>query len=60
MCRGGPWIVEDWAGNPVWDGRSFASFEDAWCFIRTLRPVPEDWQEYEVVPNPLHGANPSG
>ena len=47
-------IIEDWAGNVLFDGRTFETFEDAWSFIYENDPFPDDdsdnkFDDYEVV-----------
>lgn len=27
------WIIEDWAGNVMFDGKTFETFEDGWSYI---------------------------
>lgn len=42
-------IIIDWAGNVLFNGREFDSFEDTWGHIYEHRPE-EDWQDLYVVP----------
>lgn len=43
--------VIDWAGNLVFDGMIFDSFDSAWDAVREANPNEEDWQEFEVIEN---------
>ena len=40
--------IEDWAGNILFNGRTFDTFEDAWEFIYTAFPNEEDLGDYYV------------
>ena len=44
-------IIKDWAGNELFDGETFETFEDAWAFLMEKFPDAddEDLAEYEVV-----------
>lgn len=50
------WIIQDWAGNVCFKGKSFTSSEDAWGFIREKfdhlpeHEFDEEMGEYYVVP----------
>lgn len=41
------WIIKDWTGKILWDGKTFATFEDAWDWIYEQDPEPyetsQDW-----------------
>ena len=43
-------IIKDWAGNIMFNGREFESFDDAWeCvyeYLRTLNLSEKDYEEY--------------
>ena len=45
-----PWIIEDWTGADVFEGKSFASFDDAEEFLSDF--IKDDYedcrQEYEI------------
>jgi hypothetical protein len=40
-------IIKDWMGNILWDGKEFDSFMEGWEFIYEADPEPEkdspDW-----------------
>lgn len=41
------YIIKDWTGRVLFDGKTFPSFEDGWGFIYETNPEPEqnspDW-----------------
>lgn len=42
-------IIQDWAGNVLFNGREFESFEDAWDFIYEQFPDEENFEDYYVT-----------
>lgn len=49
------YVIQDWAGNELLHGKTFASFEEGWEFIYSeltdkLDLQEDDYQEYYVVP----------
>jgi hypothetical protein len=44
------YIIQDWAGNICFDGKSFDSFDDAWGFLYEFHDDEEMYQEYSVIP----------
>lgn len=38
-------IIKDWAGNILFNGKRFKTFEDAWGFIYEKDPCPDEEQE---------------
>lgn len=36
------WIIKDWTGKILWDGKTFDSFEEGWEWIYTNDPQPEE------------------
>lgn len=36
------WIIKDWMGRILWDGKTFDSFQDGWDFIYAEDPAPEE------------------
>jgi len=43
------YIIEDWAGNTLFEGRTFRTFEDAWHFIWANVEDEEELEELYVV-----------
>jgi hypothetical protein len=43
------YIIQDWAGNVLFNGREFDSFEDGWDFISEHMAGGED-SNVEVIP----------
>ena len=41
-------VIEDWAGNVMFNGQRFATFEEAWAHIYANVPE-EDWEDLYVV-----------
>lgn len=41
-------IIEDWAGNVLFNGKEFDSFEDGWEFLFKRFPDEEDFSDYFV------------
>lgn len=39
--------IKDWAGNTLFKGKTFSSFEDAWGYIYEHDPIPEPIEENE-------------
>lgn len=41
------WIIRDWTGRILWEGKEFGSFESGWDWIYEQSPEPEndspDW-----------------
>ena len=41
------WIIKDWTGRILWDGKEFDSFESGWDWMYEQSPAPEkdspDW-----------------
>ena len=35
------WIIKDWTGRTLWDGKEFDSFESGWDWICEQSPEPE-------------------
>lgn len=42
------YIIKDWAGNIMFNGQTFSSFEDAWSFIFETFPEEENFDDYSV------------
>lgn len=42
-------VIQDWAGNMLFDGKTFESFEDGWEFIYNQFPDEEDLSDYYVL-----------
>ena len=44
-----PFIIKDWTGKVLWDGKQFQSFEEAWDWIYEQDPEPDedadDWTD---------------
>lgn len=36
------WIIKDWTGRVLWDGKEFATFEEAWEWIYVNDPQPDE------------------
>ena len=36
------WIIKDWTGRVLFDGKTFETFEDGWGFIYENDPLPEE------------------
>ena len=36
------WIIEDWTGRVLFDGKEFPSFEEVWEFIYVTDPEPDE------------------
>ena len=36
------WIVQDWAGNVLFGGKEFDSFEDGWGYVREVDPITDE------------------
>ena len=41
------WFIQDWAGNVMWNGKTFDSFEEGWEFIYTNAPIPDGLSEHD-------------
>lgn len=46
------WIIQDWAGNVLFNGQTFPSFDDGWEHIYLAFPDESEdfYGEYYVVP----------
>ena len=46
-------IIQDWMGNVLFDGKTFESFEDGWGFIYETDPNTEEdehhYDDYYVI-----------
>ena len=45
------YLISDWAGNVLFDGQTFDSFNDAWGFLYEQFPdwEHEDFEDYYVL-----------
>lgn len=43
------YLIQDWAGNVLFQGKEFDSFEDAWGFIYEQFPNDEEFDDYFVI-----------
>ncbi len=42
------YIIQDWAGNLLFNGREFKTFEDGWeCVYEYVRTIAKDDEDYE-------------
>jgi formylmethanofuran dehydrogenase subunit C len=48
------YVIYDWAGNEMFNGKSFKTFEDAWDYLYEVFPDEEDdfYGEYQVLDKP--------
>lgn len=43
------WFIQDWAGNTMFNGQTFDTFEDGWSHV--LQHSPEEcWEDIYVEP----------
>jgi len=42
------WIIKDWAGNVIFGGKRFSTFENAWEYIYENQPDESWYTEYYV------------
>ena len=42
------YIITDWTGSVLFDGKEFNTFDEAWEFIYSASPDERDWDEYFV------------
>lgn len=44
------WIIQDWAGNHLFQDKTFDDFEDGWDFLYSKFESEEDLGEFYVEP----------
>lgn len=42
----GTYIIEDWMGRTLFEGRKFNSFMEAWSYIYAADPAPDEDDEH--------------
>ncbi len=42
------YIIQDWTGRTLFDGKTFNTFEDGWEYLYQLFPDEEDLGDYYV------------
>lgn len=49
MGKSKKFIIQDWAGNEMFDGKEFKTFEDGWEFLYETFPNGNEDQTFDDV-----------